>query len=216
MGRRIVPAPDALVPALTSRRGFTLIELTVAVVLAGAVVAIAYGAVAFVSDQHESTSTRADEVARHAAARRQLARWLAGARVLPQGEGPAFQGVDGAAEAGDDDQVSFLLSGSTSVDRRYTVVRLYVDRDPGSTEQGLVAELRSWRGEGRESIVVEPGVRTLDARYLVGRGDERRWLRSWISSSLLPRAVELRFGGHPDSVPELYRIPLTVALSESR
>lgn len=198
------------------RAGFTLIELTVVLTLAAAVVALGYRTVEFVSARYQAGNSRAEEIARQASARRELAQWIAGARVLPRAEGPAFEGVDAQSDAGADDELSFLTIAPTSIDPRYTVVRLFIDRDSATEERGLVAELRQWLGSDRQSFELEATVSTLDVSYVTGSENDRRRLGNWISASLLPRAVELRFGEQDESLADLFRVPLVVALEGAR
>ena len=58
-----------------------------------------------------------------------------------------------------------------------------------------------------------PAATGLRARYLSALSAQPVWLASWISSSILPRAVELRVEAPAaDSVPPLLRVPVLVSL----
>jgi hypothetical protein len=105
----------------------------------------------------------------------------------------------------------------TPVEAQETVVRLYVDRLEETPEQGLVAEFIEWRGPARAKIEIEPSVGALETRYLSTVTGDRRWLPSWISSSVLPRAVELRLiATAGDSLPALLALPMMVPISGGR
>jgi hypothetical protein len=97
-------------------------------------------------------------------------------------------------------------------------VRLYVDRDPSTVERGFVASVREWRGAGpEERLELVPAATGLRIRYLSALSAQPVWLPSWISSSVLPRAVEMRVEAPTaDSVPPLLRLPLLVSLGGER
>lgn len=194
--------------------GFTLIELVVALALAGASVAIGVGAVAFIGDQHATGVAAAKASARQALARAELTGWIRGAKVLPRSDGPAFQVIDGRL-SDTSDELSFLTITPTVVDDRYTVVRLYVDRDSTTIERGLIAELQAWP-EGRGArIEIEPSVASLDVRAIARSGADARAMEGWVSSSTLPAAVELRFAPSAENAA-LFRVPMLIALGDER
>jgi prepilin-type N-terminal cleavage/methylation domain-containing protein len=74
------------------RRGFTLVEVIVALAIAGAVVAGAYGVLLRVVASRDSVARERERVLPAVAARQALAAWLAGAAHV-DGGGP-FRGVD--------------------------------------------------------------------------------------------------------------------------
>jgi hypothetical protein len=194
----------------------TLLELMVGLAVTGLVLAAGYAALASMADHRQRAAQALDESARAASIRRTLAGWLAGARLTPEGTGPEFRGVDGVDGGHDDDELSFLTTAAAAPGGGEPAVRLFVDRDPETAERGLVAELGGWRGAARERVELAPSARGLDVRYLSGISLEPVWLPSWISSSVLPRAVEMRVDADPDSLPPLLRLPILVALGDAR
>lgn len=198
------------------RRGMTLVELMVGLVITSLMLAGGYAALTSVVD-HRAHATRAmDEVAHAASVRRSLAGWLGGAMLRPDGTGPEFRGLDGIDGGDGDDELAFLAGTSQGPGWDESAVRLYIDRDPGTPERGLVAEVGSPRAGARERVELVPGASGLEVRYLSALSREPVWLPSWISTTVLPRAVELRVGGAPDSIPPLLRLPVLVALAEAR
>lgn len=203
-----------------NRSGMTLMELVVGLTISGLVLSVGYAAFHSVLDHRE----RADEVtgalARAATQRRTLVSWLAGARLTVEEGGPEFRGLDGVegeAWRMPDDELSFLTNAPTPLGSGHTIVRLSIDRDEDTPERGLVAELREWRGLRTERVEIEPGAAGLDLQYLSGIGGERRWLPSWISSSVLPLGVQLSLvPPQGDSLPPMLRLPVLVPLGGGR
>lgn len=197
--------------------GMTLLELLVGLMVTGLVLAAGYAAVASISDHRRRAAEALDEAARAAAIRRTLSEWIVAARLEPDGTGPAFRGVDALDGGKDDDELTFLTgAASATPDGGVPVVRLYVDRDPETAERGLVAELGGWRGGARERVELAPAATGLQVRYLSALSRDPVWLPGWISSTVLPRAVEVRVEAAPDSLPPLLALPLVAALGDAR
>jgi hypothetical protein len=164
-----------------------------------------------VSDHSRRAAESADAVARAAEVRRQVEGWLTSARVTIEEGGPQFQGIDGRTASGeDDDVVSVLTTGETPLGSGDVIVTLRIDRDSATAERGLVAEFRDWRGQRRAALELEPHATALDARYRSALAEHGVWLPSWVSSSVLPRGIELRIEG--DSVPPLLRLPVVAVM----
>lgn len=201
---------------MSPRAGMTLLELMVGLAIMGSALAAGYGAFAGVADQRERAVKAMDAAAREALVRRTIVEWLRGARLTVDEGGPPFSGLDGTHGAGPDDELSFLTTAPTPAGSGEAMVRLFIDRDKETLEEGLVAVIGEWRGTGAERIELVPGATGLDARYLFGfRG--HRWLPSWISTSVLPLGVELVVTGEsPEAVPPLLRHPIRVAIGASR
>lgn len=202
---------------LKRQAGLTLVELVVSLAVTGFALAAGYGAFATIADLRASANEASEESLRAAAIRHDLREWLAGARLTADPGGPSFRGLDGENEDQPDDVLEFLSSAMTPIESQETVVRLFVDRSEETSERGLVAEIIEWRGPARTTIEIEPRVGTLESRYLSTVTGDRRWLPSWISSSVLPRAVELRLMPEAgDSLPALLALPMLVPISGGR
>jgi hypothetical protein len=94
-----------------------------------------------------------------------------------------------------------------------TLVRLYVDRDAATPEQGLTAVFAEWRGSAIRRVELDRSIAGLDARYLSHLMGKSVWLPSWVSSTVLPAGVELRFLPPPgDTLAPLLQLPLVVPL----
>ena len=193
-------------------RGLTLVELIVAMAVSAVAMAVGYAAFSSILDNRARVADAAAEVTRSSAQRRTLISWLEGAR-LTNVAGPRFQGLDGVFRDLPDDELTFLTTSDTPLGRGETIVRLYVDRDEETPERGLIVQLEEWRGLKIERITVDERVIGLETRYLSDVLGARRWLPSWVSSTVLPAAVELRLeAGTPESLPPLLAYPILVKL----
>ncbi len=198
------------------RAGMTLVELMVGLAVAGMALAAGVAAVRSVADHRARAAEAASRVEHDAAVRRRLVEWLAGARLSPDEGGPEFRGISGIRAGGDDDELSFVTRTDAGPVQGFARIRLYVDRDSTTPQRGLVAAVTEWRGTGPEQrLELAPAATGLRARYLSALSAQPVWLPSWISSSILPRAVELRVQG-ADSVPPLLRLPVLVSLGGDR
>lgn len=197
------------------RAGMTLVELLVGLVVVGAALGAGYGALAGVTDQRERAVRSMDEAAREALVRRTVLEWLRGARLTVDQGGPPFVGLDGVDTDLPDDEMTFLTNAPAIAGAGDVQVRLLIDRDTETPERGLVAVLTEWRGSRVERLELAPTVEGLDVRYLYGFR-ERRWLPSFVSSSVLPLGVEMTLVAGPDSLPPLLRLPILAAIGGSR
>ena len=197
------------------RRGMTLIELVVALVIAGAAVASGYQAYATISDRRSVAAVRADSAARAFALRETLMSWLSNARLTIEEDEVLFRAVDGAPRPGVNSGVStdlvFLTSARSPVGQRGTIVHLFVARDSG--DSGLVAELSEWRGRRMTRLRLDPSIGEMKVEFPPRPGSRASTTSSWVSSTILPSTVRIRFASRAlDSLPALLRLPLTVGL----
>jgi prepilin-type N-terminal cleavage/methylation domain-containing protein len=202
---------------MTARRGMTLIELVVGLTVTGMATAAGYGIFAALVDQRDRVEQQINTVSRSAAARRMLVTWIQGARLTIEESGPPFRGMDGVYEHVPDDELSFLTTAPTPIEARETVVRLYVDHDRLTPEQGLTAELSAWPAARVERVEIEPHAAGLNFRYFTRMLGSSEWLPSWISSTVLPAGVELTLSaGTHDTLPSLLRFPIVLPVGNDR
>ena len=201
-----------------SRAGLTLIELVVGITVASAVLTAGYAGVTTALDRREQAVAVLDEDLAAASVRASLRSWLRGAQTVPEVSGPLFSGVDAEHENLADDQLAFLTSAETPLGTGRATVRLFIERDPDTAVQGLVAEFVTWLGTERTRIELIPEARELDVRYRSRLLSGRDWLPSWISSTVMPEGVEVRVRGAPEA-PALHPLlayPVRVALKGGR
>jgi prepilin-type N-terminal cleavage/methylation domain-containing protein len=197
--------------------GFTLVELVVSLSIIGLALGAGYSALSTIIDLRTSSAERNEKTLRAAAIRHALREWIAGARLSADPAHPPFRGLDGVHEDASDDALSFLSAASTPIEARVSLIRLFVDHSPETPEQGLVAEFDDADGRARSVLEIEPRVAELEIRFLSGVTGQPQWLPSWISSSVLPRAVEVRMlssGG--EELPDLLALPLLVPIAGGR
>jgi prepilin-type N-terminal cleavage/methylation domain-containing protein len=193
------------------RSGLTLIELIVAITVTGMALGAGYGALSWITLARGNAEASTDAVWRAAAVRRTITTWLAGATLAVSPDVADFRGVDGEREHLDDDALTFRTNAPTPLGTTETDVTLVIDRDDRTPQRGLVALLTEPHGARRGIVELEPRAVALDAHYLTGVLGATRWSTSWISSSVLPRGIELKVSAAAgDSLPPLLRVPVTV------
>lgn len=198
------------------RRGFTLLELTVGMVLTGLALSMGYGAYGVVVDRRETLEAALEADLQATAVRTTLTRWIQGIQRETQSGVPLLTGLDGVSEGLPSDELTVL----TSVDERLaerTPVRIFIERDVDVPEHGLVAE---WRAAGMtrtRKVVLAEDVAGVEIRYLSAVLGPRQWMPSWISSSVLPLGVEIRLLPQPGhALHPLLALPLRVDLEAGR
>ena len=216
----------------------TLMEVVVALTVAGTALAAGYGALATLVDRGGRAEEVAEAAVHDAVLRQTLAEWLAATRVSGAAGAPSFEGLDGEHEDEPDDVVIFLTAAGTPIRARETIVMLYIDRDDATPERGLVAALAPWHGAAvstsppmhasrftsktqprtehrRLELVAE--ATSFDVQYRSGLLDDARWLPSWISSTVPPSGIELRIDAHvANALPALLRLPVRVPVRSVR
>jgi len=200
------------------RAGMTLVELVVAMTIATAAILSGYRAYAAISDRRLVAIARADAVARAFNTRALLASWLSNARLTIEEDEVVFRSVDDARRRGRDEppeaDIVFLTSAPSPVSRHGTIVHLFVARDSGV--HGLTAELSEWRGRRSTTLQLDPSIGGLAIDFASVFGAQQRTASSWVSSTLLPATVRLRFfPRRSDTLALLLRLPLSIRLAAS-
>jgi prepilin-type N-terminal cleavage/methylation domain-containing protein len=205
----------------TYRNGMTLLEVVVALAVAGAALAAGASALGFLTDQQNRMGAQAITSAH--AVRTTLRDWISDAQLTTQGDAE-FLGTPGGRMTLDaeHDELSFVTTAPTQIGTLGAKVRLYIARGERDSLRGLVAELKPWRFEGAPTIVsLAPSATGLQLRYLASLDGPHVWQASWASTSVLPAAVELRvkFDSLPSNetidraAQSLVGIPMTIALA---
>ncbi len=194
---------------MKARVGFTLLELAVALAVAGVTLTAGAAAFAALVDRRASLLSDANRDERALAARRLLSAWLSEARHgTAANDGlSAARGArrTPAGEIGDD-----TLEFVTTATGEQREVRVYVDR--AGARAALVADLRASTGDVTR-IVLGDDVAGFEARVRTSAFGRRAWLRGWTGGALRPEALELRFRAADGATlaPPL-ALPLTVVL----
>jgi hypothetical protein len=153
----------------------TLLEVIVALTVAGAALAAGAAVLGFLTDQQDRSGAQS-LVSAHAV-RTTLRDWTAAARLTTEGDAE-FRGTN---------EISFITSAPTDIAPAGTQVHIHM-KEKG----GLVAELTPFRRAGASVVVsLAPEATGFQARYLGSVFGRRVWQSSWISTSVLPAAVEM-------------------------
>ncbi|MEP6999045.1 MAG: prepilin-type N-terminal cleavage/methylation domain-containing protein [bacterium] len=192
-----------------TRRGMTLLEVIVALTIAGIALAAGASVLGFLTDQQ--TRAIADSVARSASVRESLRQWIAdaelgtagdvrfvGARIVEPGRG-SYSSLD------------FITNAPTPVAAggdAHTRVRLMLTGD-----SKIVAVLSALPAGETIELPIADSVSAFDVRYRGSISREARWLDSWTSSSVLPAVAEVRIHAKADG---LLALPLVILVGERR
>jgi prepilin-type N-terminal cleavage/methylation domain-containing protein len=162
-----------------SRRGFTLLEVMVALVIAGTVVLVAERVFATAVDTSRAVTV----------GRRSLDREINSGRLLGAVFGSIEVGPSAAQFEGHPSTVRFAtwVQGVDGWFERHTVT-LRLD------QTRFVM-----RAEGLPPVALAEGVAGLEFDYLMAPGAETRWVREWVSPVSAPLAVRVRLAGSPRS-----------------
>ena len=170
--------------------GMTLLEVIVALTVAGAALSAGAAVLGFLVDQQNRTGAQSMTSAN--AVRSAMRTWTSEARLTTEGDAE-FRGTVATLE-NRDAELTFVTVAPTDVAPSGTRVRIHLLKE-GDTSgvRGLVAELTPWRRMGAPVIVsLAPDAIGFRARYLASLFGRPLWQGSWVSTSVLPAAVELR------------------------
>ena len=221
------------------RSGMTLIELVIALAILAMVAATGGRAFATIIDQQTTIRTASAEVERAAALRETIRQWVLqgepqiqrggaprGARggaaqtvaaVAPgSGSSAAMASVTAAASTGN--ELTVVTNGPNPLLSASVRIRIFVDADEATPEQGLTIEYQSQvQGAGSLSVLrrkqLDPDVGDLKVEFY----DQRttRWLVSTEASTGQP--IALRFTMIPaegKTLPRLLALPITLVFGE--
>jgi prepilin-type N-terminal cleavage/methylation domain-containing protein len=210
------------------RHGMTLMEVVVALAIAGTALAAGATALGFLADQQTRPGIQA--IAAASAVRTTMRHWMSHSRLTTEGDAefrgvPAMDALSAFPTARDSahGDLTFVTTASTDVAAAGTQVHLHIQRD-GIGVHGLVAELTPFRAPGATTtIVLAPNATGFQARYLGNLFGRMTWQQNWVSTSVLPVAVEIRI--HFDSATNdpaeaasraLLAVPMTIPVTARR
>jgi len=199
--------------------GFTLVEVLVAIVVAGAVSAAAYGVVGSLAASRSAAERGREAAIPGAGARETLQEWVRAAALF-DGSG-RFDGADRRSAGVPRDELGFAVEDGGALRPGPRRIRLWIGRSSFGPS-GLLAEVSSLgpRAEPAETLVVARAAGSLDVRYRFTLRDRQVWTDAWASDSVLPEAVELRVAPAPEfaadpragGFPDVLRLPVRVPL----
>jgi prepilin-type N-terminal cleavage/methylation domain-containing protein len=185
---------------MRSSRGFTLIEVLVALTLTGLLLVLAHGIATSVTDAAQRGAEWSAERDRDANRRLWLLRAFASTLA---GSAPVrgFQGLDGVDADRESDRITFFAAVRADTGLAERAVRLW--REPTGR---LLAELRVPAGGAEaipDTLVLADDLTAFGADFLLDYGASSRWVQEWVSPVSAPIAVRLRLGrrdGHADTL----------------
>lgn len=198
---------------MKDRAGMTLIEVTVALTLVAVAVTGGYQLYEIAQRVTERVDASLTALSAESAVRAAITSWLRHPVMGTDGDG--LHGFDQSWQGVDDDRLQLSVRspvpGVTGVAR----LELFVDRDPATPEEGLVAALASRSGGRPLTIVLLPAVGRLDLRFRAPGVEEE--LSSWQSVSLAPRSIVVDLGPRPGlRLPPLLSRPWIVTVGDAR
>jgi len=186
----------------------TLIELTVALVVAGMVVSFGYAAFATVIDRREQTERAAVVNARGIGVRRMLLRWLDGA--TPE---ISTGGTDPDAY----NQLRFTTRAATPMHSAETGVTLFIDDGRDGLPPGLVAILQPDVGNDSLRVLIDSTARDMSIEYLTQTSGVRQWRTpETIAESERPLVTRLTITSTSPDMASAYAMPIDAPTSISR
>ena len=202
------------------RRGMTLLEVMVALTIAGSALASGAAVLGFLTDQQARAGSQS--LVRANAVRGTLRHWMSESRLATEGDAE-FRGR-AAAEHSGSDELSFVTTAATDASESGTIVRLYVARGDSASGRGLMAELRPWRAGPRTAtptvMSLAPDASAIRVRYLASLSGRPHWTDNWVTTSVLPAALELRVeldsthaNGTDRAARALLGAPITIVLA---
>ena len=218
---------------LHARAGMTLLEVIVALTVAGAALSAGAAVLGFLTDQQNRTG--AQSITSANAVRSTMRTWTSEARLSTEGDAE-FRGTPegfklgatmrAARDESHEDELTFVTVAPTEMAPSGTRVHFHILKNSDSTQvHGLVAELTPWRRTGTPVVVsLAPGAIGFRARYRASLFGRALWQESWVSTSVLPAAVELRviFNTAASAEPTdraahaLLALPMTIPLAGRR
>lgn len=167
------------------RRGFTLVEVLVSLVVSGLVVSLAYASLQGGLDTRERLQRHRQDAEAMLALRAMLLEALRHAVPGVAGGPETFMLADRTGPAGPADSLAFLTRGIVSPWGTSAAWRVSLSVDVG----GLLFVAHPSGASGTAPVLARvPSVRGLDIRAL-GRGPLATWATTWPDAALGPQAV---------------------------
>ncbi len=222
-------APHAVLPrrvARASRAGMTLVELVVGVVITGLMAAAGAAAFGTIIDHRRVVVDSSLQVERAAALRDLLRSWVSSGSIRIQSQGAP--GVSARASAvrtatsssslvpvitaavSSGDELRFSTSALTPALTPNVLVRLFVDGDPNTLEQGLTIEYQQNAAAPLQRRQLDSAITQITVEYL--DRTTNRWTPASEVAAIRPIAARLSFASDTSEVHPLLSLPLVFAM----
>lgn len=198
---------------MKARHGTAVLELIFGLMVIALVASIGTATISLISGDHLERR-EASTLSRERILRQTLVDWLENAHASLGG---VFQVIDGTSHGRKADVLLFTTTAPTPLGTPETTVRLYVNEDDRRVEKGLTAELTSWPNGPSARVALDTTIMSIDVQCLTNLLGGRRWVPSWLSSELTPRAVEVKLRRAPNRPGSAWLdVPIVVALEGGR
>jgi prepilin-type N-terminal cleavage/methylation domain-containing protein len=196
------------------RGGLTLLEIVVALLIAGLAMTSGYAALTMVVDRRSVSAAVVNQQMAAAELRQLLERLIGGAELTIEEDRVEFRGLDGYHNDLSDDILEFRTSAFTTASEPGSLVRLFVDRSDSTPGRGLTAEIRHPGAAAALQFELDSQIVAFDVRYLSGHRGALEWSTSWVSSTILPLAAQVTLrGSRLEAVAELLRLPILIPMA---
>ncbi len=209
------------IPQRRQRRGMTLMELIVGLLITGLMATLGTAALGTIIDHRNIINSSTIDMERAAALRETLRMWLASGTVaiqtggVPRGGGTrsisssamssSTSTISAAASTGD--EITFTTSAPNPAMAPSVRIRLFVDGDAGTPESGLTIEYQTSNATPLQRRQLEASIGGMTVEFLDNR--THRWLPASEAATITPRAVRvslLPFDGA--QIPAILQLPL--------
>ncbi len=209
------------------RNGMTLIELVIGVVITGLMAAAGAATFTNIIDNRRVMVEATVELERASALREMLRNWIGAGTVQAQTPSVVVRRAyeeqvrqNGRQRAGQPvvssaistgDELRFTTSALTPALSPYVNVRLYVDGDPNTSEQGLSIEYQVTPQAPLQRRQLDSSIVRMTVEYL--DRTTNRWVPSSEAGAIRMAAVRLSFPSDSVEVPRLLRLPMVFSQS---
>jgi prepilin-type N-terminal cleavage/methylation domain-containing protein len=215
----------------TARRGMTLMELVVALVITGMMAAMGAATFSSIIDHRRIILTATGDLERASALRDQIRTWMlagtvqivtrgatrgmgqtnpfAGAAAPRIGSGSVTGSGSSAitsAVAGGE-EITFVTTAPNPANAPSVRMRLFIDADPNTPESGLTLEYQPSTATPLQRIQLEPSIGVLIVEFLDQRTN--RWVESNQGAAITPIAVRLSMQPYDGGrLPGILQLPM--------
>ncbi|HVT38081.1 MAG TPA: type II secretion system protein [Gemmatimonadaceae bacterium] len=199
-----------------SRRGMTLMELMVGLVITSAMATIGAAAFGSIIDHRRIIKESTVDMERASALRDQLRLWIGSGTVLIQTGGvPNIGGRASAmtsnasmrAAAATGDEISVNTTAANPAHAPSVRMRIFIDGDENTPERGLTIEYQTSNQAPLQRLQLEPSIGGLKVEYLDQRTN--RWRPASEAATIQAIAVRVWLlplaGGH---LPAILQVPM--------
>jgi hypothetical protein len=200
----------------------TLIELLVGIVVTAIATTAGYAAFSSIVENRRSAGDVLRELQSAASTRNLLASWFEAGRVL-RDTGTAMPRVTGIGATEPDDILRLVTTAPTPLGSQQTQIYMYIDRDPFTPEEGLVAEFTALNQPVDSVLMVVVSKKMEISRQIMGLEvlllDQatRLWVSPTDGATNTPIGLLVQL--HPawnDSLPPLLRLPFVYPMGTTR